>query len=100
MSEISRYEKFMKSCEPYQEIINDVTLDECMSVASGIPISCNREEIIIRAIGQRLLKLEKIEQVISDKYIRLKDFEDDDEWERYENNISMRQIEQIVKGEK
>lgn len=66
MSEISRYEKFMKSCEPYQEIINDVTLDECMVVVSGIPISCNREEIIIRAIGQRLLKLEKIEQILAE----------------------------------
>lgn len=61
MAEISKYDKFVKSCESYKEYIKNVTIDECFCILSGIPINCNHEEIIIRAIGQKLLKLEKIE---------------------------------------
>lgn len=38
----------------YQSIIDNVTLDECIAVATCIPIHCNREEMIREAIIQRL----------------------------------------------
>lgn len=61
-------DKFMESCKPYQKIIDDVTLDECICVAISIPIGCNHEEMIIRAIIQRLLKEEKIRAEAIDEY--------------------------------
>lgn len=40
--------------KPYQHIIDKVTLEECIEVVKGIPIHCNREEMIREAIIQRL----------------------------------------------
>lgn len=53
-------DKFMDSCKPYQNIIDAVTFDECISVAIKIDIGCNREEMIKRAIIQRLYELEQL----------------------------------------
>lgn len=56
-------ERWNKSCIPYQKIIDNVTFEECICVISSIPINCNHEEMIIRAIYQKVLKLEKIESL-------------------------------------
>ena len=41
-------DKFMDSCKPYQDIIDKVTIDECISEVMGIGIWCNHEEMIKR----------------------------------------------------
>lgn len=60
-------ERWNKSCIPYQKIIDNVTFEECICVISGIPINCNHEEMIIRAIYQKVLKLQKIEALYEPK---------------------------------
>lgn len=40
----------------YQNIIDNVTFDECVSYLVGCPIGCNREEMIREAIIQMLSK--------------------------------------------
>lgn len=55
-------DKFMDSCKPYQHIIDNVTFDECVCVAMEVPIRCNREEMIVKAIIQRLYELERLKE--------------------------------------
>ena len=51
----------IEAYKAYQEIIDNVTLEECIEVVKGIPINCNREEMIRESIIQRLAKLDKFE---------------------------------------
>lgn len=48
-------DEHIKSYKCYQDIIDKVTLDECICVALSISIHCNREEMIREAIIQRLV---------------------------------------------
>lgn len=49
----------------YQSIIDEVTTEECIEVAKGIPINCNREEMIRESIIQRLYKADKKDELAS-----------------------------------
>ena len=55
-------DEYLEGNKPYQEIIDKVTFDETICVAMGIPIHCNHEEMIVRAIIQRLYEYEQMKE--------------------------------------
>lgn len=66
----SEYQDRKEYFKSYQKIIDEVTVDECIEVTKGLPIHCNREEMIREAIIQKLYNQkeeeDKVREVLRD----------------------------------